>query len=210
MKADFVRVGVVAFAAALLVPATATAQDACGSLENHFGPFDYRTAPADKRKMVESYHFTRDVETLRKGNTSMNIGADISYTLRVFPNHARALNSMANLARRQKTEKPKGSDFTMSCWFQRALQFAPDDPNVRGVYGVQLLREDKPKQALDQFRHAEEGTGGGGNLYYNMGLAYFDLKDYDHARQYAHKAYAKGFTLPGLKEKLQRAGQWKD
>ncbi len=210
MKADFVRAGVVAFAAALLAPPTVYAQDACGSLDNHFGPFDYRATPPDKRRMVESYHFTREVETLRKGHTSMNIAADISYTLRVFPNHPRALNSMANLARRQKTDKPKGSEFTLACWFERALRFAPDDPNVRGVYGVQLLRDDKPKDALTQFRRAEQGNGGSGNLYYNMGLAYFDLKDYAQAREYARKAYARGFTLPGLKEKLQRAGQWKE
>src|SRR5690606_4394679 len=138
-----------------------------------------------------------------------NIAADISYTLRAFPNHPRALNAMANLARREQSIKPKGSDYTLDCWFQRALAFAPNDPNVHGVYGVQLLKDAKPKEALAQFRKAE-ANGPNGNLYYNMGLAYFELKDYAQARNYAKKAYARGFNLPGLKQKLQQVGAWKD
>ena len=30
----------------------------CGALENHFGPFDYRTASKKDKHLVESYHFT--------------------------------------------------------------------------------------------------------------------------------------------------------
>ena len=210
MKVKLVQAGVFAIAAIAFVP-TAYAQQACGSLENHFGPYDYRTAAPDRRKIVEDYHFTRNVEHLRSGRSGANIAKDISYTLRAFPNHPRALNAMANLARREKTERPKGSEFTLDCWFQRALAFAPNDPNVLGVYGVQLLKDDKPKEALKKFHQAESSEGGAtGNLYYNMGLAYFDLKDYDKARDYAKKASAKGFNLPGLKDKLQKAGQWKE
>ncbi len=206
----FIHAAAVIFAAALFNVPTVLAQDgACGSLENHFGPFDYRTAPLERRKIVEDYHFTPQVEHLRKGASNAVIGKDISYTLRAFPNHPRALNAMANLSRREKNIQPKGSEFTLDCWFQRALAFAPDDPNVRGVYGVQLLKDDKPKEALNQFRKAEE-HGTSGNLYYNMGLAYFDLKDYDKARDYAKKAYSRGFNLPGLKNKLQKVGEWKE
>ena len=210
MKAKYIHAGAVIFAATLFNVPTAVAQDAgCGSLENHFGPYDYRTAPMERRKIVEDYHFTPQVEHLRKGQSGSVIGKDLTYTLRAFPNHPRALNAMANLARREKNIKPAGSAFTLDCWFQRALTFAPDDPNVRGVYGVQLLKDDKPKEALDQFRKAETNSSSG-NLYYNMGLAYFDLKEYDKARDYAKKASARGFNLPGLKHKLEKVGEWKE
>lgn len=208
MKAKLVSAGALAVAATLFHAPAVYAQAGCGSLQNHFGPYDYRTAPAERRKIVEDYHFTPQVEHLRKGQSGSNIASDLSYTLRAFPNHPRALNAMANLARREGSIKPDGSEFTLECWFKRALAFAPDDPNVLGVYGVQLMRDDKPKEALKHFHKAEQG-GANGNLYYNMGLAYFDLKEYDKARSYAHKAYERGFNLPGLKEKLVRAGQWK-
>jgi len=211
VKAQLIRTGLFALAATAFAAPQVHAQQlgACGSLQNHFGPYDYRTAPLDRRKIVEDYHFTPQVEHLRKGQSSSSVGADLSYTLRAFPNHPRALNAMANLARREKTEKPKGSEFTLDCWFQRALAFAPDDPNVLGVYGVQLLRDDKPKEALKHL-HKAEAKAPNGNLYYNIGLAYFELKEYGKAREYARKAYAQGFNLPGLKEKLQRVGQWRE
>lgn len=42
----------------------------CGSLQNAFGPFDYRdpSARGQPLQLVESAHFTPDVEALRKGN----------------------------------------------------------------------------------------------------------------------------------------------
>lgn len=208
MKLKLLQAGALALAATLSHAPAVYAQEGCGSLENHFGPYDYRTAPADRRKIVEDYHFTPQVEHLRTGQSGANIAKDLTYTLRAFPNHPRALNAMANLARREGTIKPNGSAFTLECWFKRALAFAPNDPNVLGVYGVQLMRDDKPKEALKQLHKAEQ-AGPNGNLYYNIGLAYFELKEYNKARGYARKAYDSGFNLPGLKEKLQRVGHWK-
>ena len=74
----------------------------CGSLENGFGPFDYRTAPADKRRLVEGAHFTRDVEQLIRGHTSSTPVGDLNYTLRVFPNHPRALYALMQWGTRKK------------------------------------------------------------------------------------------------------------
>src|SRR6202000_1946248 len=68
----------------------------CGSLHSSYGPFDYRDpgARGEALHLVEIAHFTNDVAELRRGNTSTVI-ADIDYTLRVFPHHARALASMS-------------------------------------------------------------------------------------------------------------------
>ena len=46
------------------------------------------------------------------------------------------------------------------------------------------------------------------NVHYNLGLLYFDQKDYPKARAAAQRAYELGFALPGLKKMLESAGQW--
>src|SRR5437868_1067555 len=68
----------------------------CGSLDNpSYGPFDYRTATAYQKQLVEiiGAHFTSSVESLQHGNTAP-IGGELDYTLRAFPNHRRALLAM--------------------------------------------------------------------------------------------------------------------
>ncbi len=180
----------------------------CGSLENHFGPFDYRTS-ADKHAIVERFHFTSDVEQLRRGASTYIIGGDISYVLRVFPNHHRALNAMARLSAKENTQKPRGSSYTVDCWFQRALRFRPDDMMVEMLYGLHLLRSGQTQTAIKHLEIARKSGLRDANLYYNLGLAYVQLKRYDDARESAHMAYALGFPLPGLRNQLQRAGQWR-
>ena len=77
------------------VCASAQALDAsCGSLENAYGPYDYRTDRGNRLYLVESAHFTPVVESLISG-LSGPLGAELDYTLRAFPNHHRALISDA-------------------------------------------------------------------------------------------------------------------
>jgi tetratricopeptide (TPR) repeat protein len=181
----------------------------CGPLTNHFGPFDYYTASPADRRLVERPHFPRQVEQLRKGNTGP-LGQDISYTLSVFPNHPRALYSMSKLAIREKTSKPQDSLYSIDCWFDRAMRFRPDDSNVRMIYGIYLQTIGKSKEAVQEFNKAAEFGGDNGNLFYNLGLAYFDIKDYERALEYAHRADQLGYRLPGLKNKLVRVGKWRE
>lgn len=189
---------------------SAHAVDPCGDLERQqgLGPYDYRTASQKTRELVEHYHFTESVETLTKGASSVVLGEDISYTLRVFPNHPRALLAMAELARRQKIDPPKGSAYTVACWFDRAIRFRPDDGQVHLAYGIALLRNGERQAAIAQLQKADELLPNDANVHYNLGLAYFDLRDYDQALTHAKKAYALGFPLPGLRQMLERANQW--
>lgn len=87
-------------AGALTYPSEGRVQDVagCGSLQNAFGPFDYRdpAARAESLQVVERYHFTADVEMLRRGKASANVLDDLNYTLRAFPNHHRALTEPAD------------------------------------------------------------------------------------------------------------------
>lgn len=195
--------------ALLAAPAFAQDMSACGPLQVGYGPFDYRTATPKQKAAVEMHHFTADVEGLRSGKTG-RIGADISYTLHAFPNHPRALLAMMRLSEREKKLKPRGAAYSIDCYFERAIRFVPNDPNVRTIFGTFLLKRGKPEAAIEQLRLAEQYAGENGNVSYNLGLAYFDLKDYTKAREYAKRAREQGFTLEGLQNKLKAAGQWKE
>ena len=45
---------------------------------------------------------------------------------------------------------------------------------------------------------------------YNLGLVYYKTKQFKEANEHAHKAYALGFPLPGLKQLLVTAGKWQE
>jgi tetratricopeptide (TPR) repeat protein len=78
------------------------------------------------------------------------------------------------------------------------------------VYGIYLQRKGKPKDAVEHLLVAEQFAGDNANLLYNIGLVYVDLGDYNKALTYAHRAYAAGFPLEGLKNRLKRAGKWSE
>jgi tetratricopeptide (TPR) repeat protein len=78
-----------------------------------------------------------------------------------------------------------------------------------GYQGKALVYRDQ-KRFGDARSILEEGdtrTGGGSaEINYFLGLVLVDLKDYAAAREYARKAYTLGYPLPGLRDKLARAG----
>lgn len=183
----------------------------CGELKNHFGPFDYRerAAHAYDFELVEHAHFTADVENGIKGSTSW-IGGDLDYTLRVIPNHHRALATMARLAVRWKVPQVPHMSLPAECYFERGLRMAPNDGGVLSEYGNYLHALGKSGQALEAFKQAERLEPENPTINYNLGLAYFAKKDYDQAAAFAHKAYRLGFPLPGLKHKLAEIGKWQE
>lgn len=192
--------------------ASTHALEACGELTNSFGPYDYRTTFGDPKVLVEGAHFPPHVEHLQRQLTGP-FGADIDYTLRAFPNNPRALLAMMKLGVKQNTVRPYGARWPVECYFDRAVRFAPDDPAVHTVYGLYLISKGKRQDAERELQTAREALrqlGGDSNLNYNLGLAYFDLGRYDEALEQAKTAYALGFPLPGLREKLKRVGKWQD
>lgn len=186
----------------------AMAFEECGSLWNAYGPFDY-WVHKDKLGIVEVNHFTTSVEQLRQGESGY-LGADLDYVLRAFPNHPRALMSMIRLGQKERTEKPRGAHYSITCYFDRAIRFRPNDPMARMLYATYLFRGKKREEALGHLKIAEENSNDNANLHYNLGLIYFDLGQYDQALRHAQFAYRLGFTLPGLKAKLQKAGKWQE
>lgn len=202
--------------AALLISSAGVASaqlgpEVCGDpFRNHYGPFDYRITTGEQRDIVERVHFTPVVESLRAGNTSMGPGGDLEYTLNVFPNHHRALMSLMKFALREKSNHPGKVRISVECRFDRAERFRPEDAMVKVILGLYLLQSGKPQPAVAKLEEAATLDSGNVNVYYNLGLAYVELKQYDKALKNAHLAYGAGFPLPGLRDKLQRAGKWQE
>jgi tetratricopeptide (TPR) repeat protein len=184
----------------------------CGPLRppGQYGPYDYRTATVEQKSLVEGAHFSKQNELLIKGTSQERPGPDIDYTLRAFPNHPRALKSVMDLAFREKTNKPFGTRYITECWFNRALRFTPDDPQVHLIYGIFLLKSGKNKEAVEQLETARSLGLDSANFQYNLGLVYFQAHEYDKARAQAYKAKELGYELEGLKNLLTRAGQWRE
>lgn len=188
----------------------------CPILRHGYGPYDYRTITKEQIVLVEGAHFFPNVENLKEGTIHPNRGyvvspgKEIDYTLRAFPNHHRALMAMSRLSIRDKTNRPNGSATTVDCYFKLAMDFRPDDSYVFLTYGIHLLRKANTKEAIEYFAKAKELGDDSAMINYNLGLAFFQAKRFDESLDAAHKAYAAGFPLDGLKNMLKRAGKWSE
>jgi len=195
----------------------------CGPVTNSIGPWDYADPsssvptgadPMGRIKRVENVHFQQAMEALDLKLFSIDrLTGEFSYTLRMLPNHPRALLAMSRLENRAGGKLPQRSATTTSpkitanCFFDRAIRFRPDDKAVRMVYGIHLHQRGKLKEALAEYQLAESLGEESGNLYYNIGLLHADMKNWDKAYEYGVKAEHGGLMLPGLRGKLEKAGR---
>ena len=189
--------------------ARAQAESPCGSLQNAFGPLDYRTQRGDALFMVESHHFTREVETLVRGHDSY-LGGDLDYTLRAFPNHHRALLAVIRYGEKIKKAQAPDMPRTVECYLERAIRWKPDDTTARLIYATYLVKNARIHDAGEQLEFAARSSADNPFTQYNVGLIYLDAHDYERALRQAHIAYALGFPRPDLKDKLVAAGKWRD
>lgn len=178
----------------------------CGSLEAAYGPFDYRDPvnKRDKLPIVETYHFTADVESLRHGRSGSVLG-DLRYTLRSFPNHHRALRSIARYVLqggRIPIDEPIPS---ADCYFERALVFRPDDAAVHAIYANYLLKRGAREGAHKHYEEALRLAPDSVEINYVAGLFFVEEGNLVRARELARIAYDNGYPLPGLKNKIAAA-----
>lgn len=178
----------------------------CGSLKNGYGPYDYRV---DHKQLpiVEEYHFTPEVEAVIRGKSG-SLGSDLDYTLRAFPNHHRALMAMVKLGEKLKASQAPGAQYSVECYFERAIRFRSDDAIARMIYATFLQKTRRDRDASAQLEVATTLAGDNAFTHYNIGLIYFDGKKYDEALVQAHRAYGLGISRPELREQLIAAGKW--
>lgn len=195
----------------------------CGPITNAYGPWDYAdpsssestgSDPMGRIKRVENVHFQHEMEALDLKKFSIDkLTGEFSYTLRFFPNHPRVLMAMSKLEKMaggklsQRAADPTLPRITAECFFDRAKRFRPNDKAVRMVYGIHLHQRGKLKEALVEYQLAESLGEESRNFYYNIGLLYADMKNWDKAYEYGVKAERGGLMLPGLRGKLEKAGR---
>lgn len=210
----------------ILIAATCTVQNVsaqalpeiCGTLSNHFGPYDYRPknfkpfgqfhTHNDLLYIVENAHFTPQVESLVRGKTATHPGPDLNYTLNVFPNHHRALLAMIAYAERTKSDPPPQMTYSVTCRLQRAITFRPDDQVARLIYAAYLGKKGEIARAEAQLETVSNNPESTAFTFQNIGLIYFDMKNYDKSRMFAYKAIALGLANSILKDLLIKADQW--
>lgn len=197
----------------------------CGELKNFgdIGPWDYADPansvstgadPMGRIKRVENVHFTPEMQLLDLKRWSVErLTAEFHYTLRMLPNHPRALLALSRLEKMAGGKLPQqgATQFTpkisAECFFERAIRFRPNDKAVKMVYGIHLQQRGKLHEALAEYQAAESLGEESANFYYNFGLLHADMKNWDKAYEYALKAQTLGLMLPELKKKLEQAGR---
>jgi tetratricopeptide (TPR) repeat protein len=184
-----------------------TASSACGSLNNAYGPYDFRT---DKERLpiVLGAHFTPEVEALLRGKTSAKPGNDIDYTLRAIPNNPRALVAMMNLGEKEKTTRPSGANYSVECYFDRALRFRPDDNVVRLIFASFLAKNNREEDSKKHLEYVVETAGENAFTHFNAGMVYATLKDYDRALKQGLRAKELGLGWTELSDQLKAVGKW--
>jgi tetratricopeptide (TPR) repeat protein len=173
------------------------------------GNHDYyraKDSPETERALrtVESYHIGPGVDHMNKKEWAPAL-ADFEFILNQFPNHPRALALVSELCD-LKWKVPR-CDATQ--WLDKAVERNPSAPQTYVVYGIHFHRQGKLAQAIDSYKRAIALRPDFANAHYDLGLAYIDAKDFDLANQHAQISYSLGMPLPGLRDKLTRAGKWK-
>ncbi|MEQ8690336.1 MAG: tetratricopeptide repeat protein [Pseudomonadales bacterium] len=172
-----------------------------------FGPFDYLQRGGLKQQLylVESAHFTPEVEQLARGNTGALTG-DLDYTLRAWPNHHRALNAMNRYQLRSGASTVsamrRANIPPAECYLLRAVNFSPKDDMAYMLLGLLSHRKDRHEEALTAYRKAVELSPSNIQAKYNLALLLVDLGQLKEAEALAADVYAAGFPLQGLKRKL--------
>jgi tetratricopeptide (TPR) repeat protein len=171
-------------------------------------------------RLVNEHHLLPAEEQVKKGYTTSTtassahrvIWEEIDFTLRWFPNHPDGLRFMAKWWSRFPHPPHKTEEY----YFEKAVSYKPEakwrpvDAVARQLYAIYLHKAGKYKEAEKLYLSAQELNPNDIELHYNMGLLYCAMKQYDKALKHAQIAYNRGFPLPGLRNKLVKAGFWKD
>ena len=150
-----------------------------------------------------TYHLPPCEKALQGRNFAKAV-AECHFILRIYPNHPRALLLMAKTCEQWASPMCRIDEY-----LERAIQVNPTAAPTYVVQGIHLHNVKRYPQAKQAYEMALKLDDKSVNAHYNLGLTCIELKDYACANEQAQKAYALGATVPGLRDKLQKAGQWK-
>jgi tetratricopeptide (TPR) repeat protein len=161
----------------------------------------YDPAAAPIVRSVELNHLGRAINQMHEKRWP-GARADLEFILRYVANHPQALSLLSEVC-----FKVKEPDCAQP-FFDNALRLYPETASTHAAYGAYLHRLGNVPQAIEAYKRALALNPKSTQTHYNLGLAYFDTKDYQRANEEAQRAYAMGAELPGLRDKLIRAKQW--
>jgi tetratricopeptide (TPR) repeat protein len=176
------------------------------------GLMDYRLkdVSASVKKGVrdlDTYHTRPALELMRTGSLYRSVKADLDFSLRYSPNHHGALRALLQYER----ASGKAHDFPATeCYFTWAQEFMPDDTDVWLMSGYLLWSKKDFTGAEAAYQRALTLKPDSADAHYNIGLLYAELRKFEQALEHAHAAYKAGYPLPGLRQKLERAGKWRE
>jgi TPR repeat len=196
---------------------------ACTGGAQGFGPYDFFEVdePSDP-KYQEGRWWEVSVLHAQPGMAAMQsepfnqiaynrAASEFDYILRAFPTHpdilyARILLELKRMSNRDLRPYPTPPE----CYLQRGAAFLPNQPHVDQLFALYLDRLGRVDEALQHYQHALALNPKSAELNYNVALTYIKKKDYERALYHAREAYAIGFPLPGLRNKLRALGVWTD
>ncbi len=167
----------------------------------------YKGAGTELLRNVEKYHLGQAADKLRLRQFESASG-DIEFILRFFPNHPQGLILMTQLCEQWKFSA-QCNFAMMSDVFENAIAVNPDVAATCVLQGIYLYRSKRLPAAIASLDKAVKLDPNSLNAHYNLGLAYFDTKQFELANLHAQRAYELGAPVSGLRDKLTRAGKWK-
>lgn len=150
---------------------------------------------------VERHHLQQGRDKAKWDNP-IYAWRDVDFMLRHFPNHPDALLLAIDLSLKSKDMRHATE------LFEKAVAFDPMPAVPWVIYGLYYHRHGKFSKAVERYKEGLKRDPGLVEGYYNLGLAYFELKQYTKSNQAAQRAYLLGYPLPGLRNKLKRIGKW--
>lgn len=155
-------------------------------------------------KNNEEHHLKEGITMLASGKPWKieYVKQELFYMLPRWPNHPKALQMVAEVARR--THDPA---YAIK-WFNKAIDAFPRVYQTYVLYGIYLYSIHKYGKAEDNFRKAVELNPNSSETNYNLGLALFSEHKYKQANRYAQRAYRLGYPLGGLRKLLKGMGAW--
>jgi tetratricopeptide (TPR) repeat protein len=154
---------------------------------------------------VERYHLGPAEQNLRAKRYRAAAG-EIDFILRAFPNHPAALQLMVKVCAQWKSPVCTAQ---LGEKFEKAIAVNPGVPTTYVVLGNLQQSVGQFANAIESYKRALQLDADSVNAEYNLGLAYLETKQFDLANEHAQRAYELGASLPGLHDKLMKAGMWK-
>lgn len=195
----FVRLVLPAFLVSVTLTASAQSQQG--------GDYYFNRADAAMMTLlgnVEKFHLPGCSEGMKTRRYEPAL-ADCEFILRYFPNHPTALLAAADICIAWKSPRCIADRY-----FEQAIEVNSHAATTYVTKGIYLLRANRPAEAVESLKQAVEISPNSINAQYNIGLAYFETKQYQRSNEHAQRAYALGAPVPGLRDRLKKAGYWKE